>query len=63
MRMTSATLIFLVRTKGLAPLAARPGAQHNMLCGLRKTCLYSCSSPANRSLPLAPPPSRPFVRS
>ena len=50
-----------VLTKGLAPLAARPDAQHTVLCSLRQTYMFAINSPANRSLPLASPPSSPVI--
>ena len=51
----------LVDLRRVAPLAARPGAQHTVLCSLRHTSLLSSYSPANRLLPQSPPPSSPFV--
>ena len=49
---------FLVEVTGLAPLAARPGAQPTGLCSLLPRFLFPAPF-ANRSLPFAPPPSSP----
>ena len=50
--------VFLVEVTGLAPLAARPGAQPTGLCSLLPRFLFPAPF-ANRSLPFAPPPSSP----
>ena len=58
-RRATCSAAFLVEVTGLAPLAARPGAQPTGLVQFA----FPLSAPklrhANRSLPLAPPPSSP----
>ena len=55
--------LFLAEGEGFAPLAARPGEQPTGLFSLRPSLLFPYSTRANRSLPLAPPPSNPSLYS
>ena len=51
-------VVYFVGADGeISPLAARPGEQHTVLFSLRYDFLRYQLFNANRSLPLAPPPS------